>query len=141
MKRLIGLTKMEARPITKTEQLNSLQSVNTTRNTEMRQETTSLSVPMITTFKILLLKSSRKKSIQNQMVSRLLMLKSSKPLRFTTKTCSAATKNIRLTTSQRLTRLCCKTWKLSLVSTMETFIQMMVTTWKLSLHITIPLLT
>ena len=31
MKRLIGLTKMEARPITKTEQLNSLQSVNTTK--------------------------------------------------------------------------------------------------------------
>ena len=64
------INKMEARPITKTEQLNSLQSVNITRNTEMRQETTSLSVPMITTFKILLLKSSRKKSIQNQMVSR-----------------------------------------------------------------------
>ncbi|MFR5847798.1 MAG: glycoside hydrolase family 70 protein, partial [Streptococcus salivarius] len=57
------------------EQLNSLQLVNTMRNTEMRQETTSLSVPMITTFKILLLKSLRKKSIKNQMVSLSLILK------------------------------------------------------------------
>ena len=62
-------------PTTKTVQLNSLQLVNTMRNTETRQETTSLSVPMITTFKILLLKSLRKKSIKNQMVSLSLILK------------------------------------------------------------------
>ena len=75
MLRQIGLTRMAARLIMKTELLNSLQLVNTMRNTVMRQETTSLSVLMTTTFKTSLPKSSRKKSIQNQTVSQSLMLK------------------------------------------------------------------